>query len=415
MTTNNELKQIDELKNDSKQNNIYTNKQKFDEAKKENLKIVDNFEDNEEFVKEIDELSNENLKIVENSEDSKEVVKEIDDLNMENLKEIKTLEKNGVQSNKSAQARSVSIEEEKEEEQIEEVTPCDHELVQRCLIEKLPKELIQYLNDNCDYSTTSDVFAKCFSESPEIYSDLCKEGLALDNPVAHHKYALMLAFSNDESEADERKFKVARNHLEKAASQGFSLSCFLLARLLHEHFKEDERAVQSAREGAERGDKFSQCILGHFIARGIGTKKNRQEGVRLMLESGIEDYCKLAATDIGLYFLELSKEEDQNKENSAKAFEWFEEAYKMKKTSASVNNYALCFLNGIFVERDIEKAKAIFTEGAEKGDPVSMYHLAHILETSDTVQSIEYYKRAAQLGHEESQACYSSMIKNQKY
>ncbi|KAK8854144.1 hypothetical protein M9Y10_016701 [Tritrichomonas musculus] len=151
------------------------------------------------------------------------------------------------------------------------------------------------------------------------------------------------------------------------------LSCFLLARLLHEHFKEDERAVH-----------------------------------------GIEDYCKLAATDIGLYFLELSKEEDQNKENSAKAFEWFEEAYKMKKTSASVNNYALCFLNGIFVERDIEKAKAIFTEGAEKGDTVSMYHLAHILEETDTAMSIEYYRRAAQLGHKESQARYSSMIANPK-
>ena len=122
-----------------------------------------------------------------------------------------------------------------------------------------------------------------------------------------------------------------------------------------------------------------------------------------MLESGIEDYYRLAATDIGLYFLELSKEEDQNKKNSAKAFEWFEKAYKMKKTSASVNNYALYILNGIFVEPDIEKAKTIFIEGAEKEDPNSMYHLARILEKADTAQSIEYYKCAAKLGHKKSQ------------
>ena len=79
-----------------------------------------------------------------------------------------------------------------------------------------------------------------------------------------------------------------------------------------------KKTILHCRLPEKRGDKFSQCILGHFIARGIGTKRNSQEGVRMMLESGIEDYYRLAATDIGLYFLELSKKEDQNKKNSAK-------------------------------------------------------------------------------------------------
>ncbi|KAK8860553.1 hypothetical protein M9Y10_012218 [Tritrichomonas musculus] len=151
---------------------------------------------------------------------------------------------------------------------------------------------------------------------------------------------------------------------------------------------------------------------GYFISKGIGTKKNRREGVRMMLESGVEEYYKFFATDIGLYFLDLAKEEEEEDkdDNYARAFEWFEKGYMMRKTTATINNYALCFLKRIFVEKDIEKAKCILKEGVFKGDPESMHNLAQILESTDIVESLEYYKRASSIGHKKSESRYSSLI-----
>lgn len=166
------------------------------------------------------------------------------------------------------------------------------------------------MNDNCDYETTLAIFDECQNESPEIYIELCKEGVALDNAVGHDKYALLLVFGNNK---DEQAFEVARYHLEAAARGGFGFSCFLLARLLHEHLKEDESAFNVAIEGARRGDKFSQCITSHFISKGI-------------------------ATDIGLYFLDLANEKE-------------EEEHKDENYANAIKNYALCFLKGICQNR----------------------------------------------------------------
>lgn len=157
---------------------------------------------------------------------------------------------------------------------------------------------------------------------------------------------------------------------------------------------------------------MSQCIVGHFISNGIGIKKNRRKGVSLILESGAENYFDFFATDIGLYFLDLANDEEHRNErdvNCEKAFEWFEKAYLLKKTSVTINNYALCFLKGISVQKNIEKVKEIFADGAERGDANSMYHLAYILEESDINLALEYYKRAADIGHKRSKSRYSSL------
>lgn len=70
----------------------------------------------------------------------------------------------------------------------------------------------------------------------------------------------------------------------------------------------------------------------------------------------------------------------------------------MKKRRASINNYGICFFKGIHVKKDFVKAQKIFNEGVEKNDPNSMYHLAYILEKIDSVKSLFYYKKAAELG-----------------
>ena len=92
-----------------------------------------------------------------------------------------------------------------------------------------------------------------------------------------------------------------------------------------------------------------------------------------MLESGAEDYYKKFSTEITLYFLRVVGDNEQ-------AFKWFEKAFDLSKTKASINNYALCFLNGIGVIKNIEKTKEIFKIGSDQGDSNCKYHLNFILE-----------------------------------
>lgn len=95
----------------------------------------------------------------------------------------------------------------------------------------------------------------------------------------------------------------------------------------------------------------------------------------MMLESGADDLFVNFATDIGIFY--ANQKEDQI------AFNWFKMAFDMNKTKASVNNLGICFLNGIGVEKDIEKAKEIFTIGANKGDKNAICHLNFITKSFD--------------------------------
>ena len=72
-------------------------------------------------------------------------------------------------------------------------------------------------------------------------------------------------------------YKEACELLDQSIKQGFVLSYFSKARLLHEVFGQDESAFQVAKEGSEKGDKYSTCLIGYFIMRGIGIKKNNDK------------------------------------------------------------------------------------------------------------------------------------------
>ena len=264
--------------------------------------------------------------------------------------------------------------------------------------------------------TKSLAFDECFNKFPKLYKKLCQEGVSLDNPVAHHKYSLSLIFSSNNNIESKKydKFNEAKKHLEKATEKGFNLSYFMLSRLLYEHYNKESLAFSAAQEGSMKGDNFSKCLLGSFITRGIGTEKNRQKGVELMLESGVEEVYQMFSTYIGLYYIDKSRNSNDkdNNTNFLNAFKYFERAYKIKKTKATINNYGLCFLNGVHVEKDIEKAKRIFTEGADNGDPNSMYHLAYILEDIDYKTSLMLYKKAALKGHKYAHYRYSTLCSN---
>lgn len=228
----------------------------------------------------------------------------------------------------------------------------------------------------------------------------------MNNPVAHHKYALFLIASTDDEELEVDKTikcKIAQKHLEESIKQGFAFSCFLHARISYEFFHEDDQAYKCAREGALQNEKYSKCLLGYFTAHGIGTKKDHKKGVEMMLESGADDFYQSFATDIGIYYSNLNEEasieKDEKLKNEKIAFKWFEKAFNMKQTKASINNYGICFLKGFGISADIEKAKEIFTLGVQKEDPTSMYHMEFILEATDSDHSLELCKKTADEDH----------------
>lgn len=88
----------------------------------------------------------------------------------------------------------------------------------------------------------------------------------------------------------------------------------------------------------------------------------------------------------------------------------YEEAYayflqgKKLGSMASVNKLGLMYLHGIFpVSKDIEKAKVLFLEAAEKNYVYALNNLGMIHEKSHDDTYLEYYKKSASL--KESWAC----------
>lgn len=76
-------------------------------------------------------------------------------------------------------------------------------------------------------------------------------------------------------------------------------------------------------------------MLYYFISNGIDTKKNRWKG-------GTENNFTIFATDISLCSFDLANDEEKRDErdsNCERAFEWFEEAYLLKKTRATIKNF----------------------------------------------------------------------------
>ena len=72
----------------------------------------------------------------------------------------------------------------------------------------------------------------------------------------------------------------------------------------------------------------------------------------MILESGVKEVYQMFSTEIGLYYIDKSRQanDNDNEINFLKAFKYFERAYKIKKSFATINNY----------DKDIKKARDIF-------------------------------------------------------
>lgn len=256
----------------------------------------------------------------------------------------------------------------------------ESQIINKCITFNDARTLMEYLHNECENDKISSIFDRCFFKHPKFYLELCKEGLKLDNAVAHHKHAVSLIFSNRSPEELNSNFYEARSHLEESIRRGYKESHFLLARVLHEFFHDDKRAFEIASEGCKMGDKYSTCLLGFYVARGIGTVKNRQKGVSLMLESGASDLYEEFSTDIGIYYIKLAESHAHDDDTALlykqKAFEFFQKAFIRNKTRATISNYGLCYLLGMGVSKNLIKAKEIF----QLGDANCRHHLHFIHE-----------------------------------
>ena len=68
-------------------------------------------------------------------------------------------------------------------------------------------------------------------------------------------------------------------------------------------------------------------------------------------------------------------------------------------------------MNGIYVQKDVEKAKMIFLDGQKLMIQARCtFLLIFWKKKTDEKESIEYYKLAAKLGHINSQIHYASLI-----
>lgn len=94
-----------------------------------------------------------------------------------------------------------------------------------------------------------------------------------------------------------------------------------------------------------------------------------------MLNSNAVNFYEIFSTDFGIYFFNNGEEE--------KAFSWFKKAFNIKHTKATINNLGICFMKGIGVHKNVNKAKQIFQLGVSINDKNSMYHLNFILEEND--------------------------------
>ena len=281
-----------------------------------------------------------------------------------------------------------------------------NELIDQYISKHDTSSLVNYLHEKHDYELTNSVLDQVFQSDRHFYASLINYGFSINDPVCVYKFAVSLIFTEENSSklTAKENYKEARRLLNLSIKEGITLAYFMQARLVHEVYHEDVLAFELSKEGLEKGNKYSKCLLGHFISRGIGVTKDFNKGVEIMLESGASDFYIRFSSDIALYYSFVGDEK--------RAFEWFQAAFEMRKTDASINNLAICYLRGYGVSKDVNKAEELFNLGATNGKMHSFYHLGFIYELKrDFKKAIEYYKKAAEKGEENSLTRYKYLLK----
>ena len=118
------------------------------------------------------------------------------------------------------------------------------------------------------------------------------------------------------------------------------------------------------------------------------------------------DYCERAAETghadalytLGLLYVFCDGHVDYDKARG-----YWEQAAEQGQTSALLNLGSM-YANAQGVERDMDKAREYWEQAAEGGEAQSAFNLGVFYESEDSAKALEYYEKAAALGHEQAPA-----------
>lgn len=234
-------------------------------------------------------------------------------------------------------------------------------------------------------------------------------------------------FIRDEKPADREGFERIQVPLEDAAALGIISATVLLAEnlratdavraldlyekaaaagdviamrqggLLYSNRKEPgdmARAISWFERGAKLGDAASAYLAGESYLLGKGVARDTAKGLDYLNQAASKDYP--AALDrLGDYHYRETKD-------YAQALSHFERARRLD-WAPSFGNLGVLYVNGSGVTSDPVAAVALFRQGAEKGDPSSMFYYAQCLEggvgvDSDSTEARKWYEQAAAKG-----------------
>ena len=234
-------------------------------------------------------------------------------------------------------------------------------------------------------------------------------------------------FIRDEKPADREGFERIQVPLEDAAALGIISATVLLAEnlratdavraldlyekaaaagdviamrqggLLYSNRKEPgdmARAISWFERGAKLGDAASAYLAGESYLLGKGVARDTAKGLDYLNQAASKDYP--AALDrLGDYHYRETKD-------YAQALSHFDRARRLD-WAPSFGNLGVLYVNGSGVTSDPVAAVALFRQGAEKGDPSSMFYYAQCLEggvgvDSDSTEARKWYEQAAAKG-----------------
>ena len=234
-------------------------------------------------------------------------------------------------------------------------------------------------------------------------------------------------FIRDEKPADREAFEVIQVPLEEAAALHVTSAMVLLAEnlrstdpvralALYEEAAADEniiamrqgglvysnrkapgdmaRAIAWFVRGAAKGDAACAYLAGESYLLGKGVAKDTIMGLDYLNQAAAKDYP--AAIDrLGDHYYKETKE-------YAKALSHFERARTLD-WAPSYGNLGVLHMNGAGVPENPATAAVLFRQGAERGDPTSMFFYAQCLEgglgvTADATAARDWYQKAATEG-----------------
>jgi serine/threonine protein kinase/TPR repeat protein len=240
-------------------------------------------------------------------------------------------------------------------------------------------------------------------------------------------------FIRDEKPADRESYEKIQAPLEDAAALGITSAAVLLAEnlrdrdvvraldlyekaalsgdvialrqggLLYSNRKQPgdmARAVSFFQRGADSGDAASAYLAGESYLLGKGVTSDTTKGLDYLNRAASKDYP--AAIDrLGDYYYRVTKEYD-------KAFSLFERARRLD-WGPSFGNLGVLYMNGKGTAPDAVAGADLFRQGAEKGDPSSMFLYAQCLEngvglTANVTEARKWLKLAAEKGDSRAEA-----------